>query len=379
LKLRLSFLALATELIVSSFVFAADIKGTVVNGTTRKPGAGDEVVLLSLSQEGMKETARVTADVRGQFTFFVPDPQADHVVRVIHQGTTYHRRMDAGAKRLTVEVFDVARQLDGVSAIMDVQRFEATGDQLEVKQLITVRNASQPPRTLMNDRPFEIQLPAEARVKSGLVQVEDGQPLKQNPVAGDQKGQYYFVFPIRPGDTRFAVVYHLPYSGEALIEPAIRNPLERFVVMLPKAMKFEPKVAGIFQSMPGTTPDNVQGTSPVRADQVVAFRISGTGMLEELEGRRQDAQLRKSDSTPSPGGGLGAPIDAPDPLQEYRLWILAGLAVLMIVGVIYVTRRTRLPHVEAHQPYRQEARSERIKKLASRRSTNRRHRQRAHV
>jgi len=149
--------------------------------------------------------------------------------------------------------------------------------------------------------------------------------------------------------------------------------------MLPKAMKFEPKVAGIFQPMPGTTPDNVQGTSPVRADQVVAFHISGTGMLEELEGRRQEAQLRKSDSTPSPGGGLGAPIDAPDPLQHYRVWILAGLAVLMIVGVIYVTRRTRLSHVEAHQPFRLEARSERVKKLSSRRSMDPRHRQRAHV
>jgi hypothetical protein len=230
----------------------------------------------------------------------------------------------------------------------------------------------------MNDRPFEIQLPAEARVKSGLVQVEDGQPLKQNPVAGDRKGQYYFVYPIRPGDTRFAVVYHLSYRGEALIEPAIRNPLERFVVMLPKTMKFEPKVAGIFQPMPGTTPDNVQGTSPLSGDQVVAFRISGTGMLEELEGRRQEAQLRKSDSTPSPGGGLGAPIDAPDPLQKYRLWILAGLAAMMILGVIYVAMRTRLAHAEAHQPFRPEARSERVKKPASRRSMNRR-RQRAHV
>jgi len=58
-----------------------------------------------------------------------------------------------------LKYFDVAQQLEGVTAIMDVQRFEATSDQLEVKQLITVRNDSRPPRTLMNDRPFEIQLP----------------------------------------------------------------------------------------------------------------------------------------------------------------------------------------------------------------------------
>src|SRR5258705_505086 len=83
----------------------------------------------------------------------------------------------------------------------------------------------------MNDRPFEIQLPPNAKMQSGLVQFEDGQPLKQSPVA-DEQGQYHFVFPLRPGDTRFAVVYRVPYTGEALIEPKIRDAREQFVIML---------------------------------------------------------------------------------------------------------------------------------------------------
>jgi hypothetical protein len=143
---------------------------------------------------------------------------------------------------------------------MDVERLEATDETLEIKQLITVRNQSRPARTLMNDRPFEIQLPADAHLESGMVQIEDGQPLKQKPMPAEQKGQYYFVSPIRPGDTRFAVVYRLPYNGEALIEPQIRNPLERFVIMMPKSMKFAPKTMDVFQPMLGTTPDNVLGT-----------------------------------------------------------------------------------------------------------------------
>jgi hypothetical protein len=41
-----------------------------------------------------------------------------------------------------------------------------------------------------------------------------------------------------------------------------------------------------------------------------------------------------------PGGGLGPPIDAPDPLQEYRWWILGGsAAVLLIVGVCVAWRQ----------------------------------------
>src|SRR5438552_327682 len=111
---------------------AAELKGTVVNGTTRRPGAGDEVVLLGLSQDGMDETARVKADSRGRFSLPVADPEATHVVRVIHQGVTYHRMIETGVKPFAVEVFDVVQQLEGISAIMDVQRFEATSDQLEV-------------------------------------------------------------------------------------------------------------------------------------------------------------------------------------------------------------------------------------------------------
>jgi hypothetical protein len=40
-----------------------------------------------------------------------------------------------------------------------------------------------------------------------------------------------------------------------------------------------------------------------------------------------------------PGGGLGPPIDAPDPLQKYRWWILGGFAAVLIVGGIFIASR----------------------------------------
>ena len=344
-----------------------------------KPFAsGDEVVLLNLAQ-GMEEAARTKTDSKGNFSFKLPAGDAPHLIRVIHQGVTYHRMAEPGVKALTVEVYEAATQLEGISAIMDVERFEATSDQLEVKQLITVRNASQPPRTLMNDRPFEIQLPPDAHVQSGLVQVGDGEPLKQKPVAAEQKGHYFFVFPVRPGDTRFAVVYRLPYDGKALIEPTIRNPLEKFVVMLPNSMQFEPKAAGVFHPMPGTTPDNVQGTEAATAEQTVAFRITGTGTLKELEGRRHAKQADDTDTATRPGGGLGPPIEEPDPLQKYRWQILAGLAVLLVSGAAHVARKTKLARAEERQWVDRPVASEVVGKRPLRRRVNRRHRRRVRV
>jgi hypothetical protein len=334
------YVVLVTTLLGGGTAWAAAITGSVTNGTTNQPASGDDVVLLTLAEDGMSESARVKTDSAGHFLFKIIESAGSHLVRVVHQGVTYHSVVHADGKRLKIKVYDVADKLAGISAVMDVQRFEATDDTLEIKQLVTMRNNSRPPRTLLNDRPFEIQLPPNAKVQSGLVQFEDGQPLKQSPLPDEQKGQYHFVFPLRPGDTRFAVVYRLPYTGEALMEPQFRGALEQFVVMLPKSMKFEPKTAGIFQRKSNVTLDHVEATGLVKPGQTLAFRISGTGVLEELQGTREQAHAGQAVPKESPGGGLGRPIEAPDPLQEHRWQILAGLIAMLGVGAGWVMNRS---------------------------------------
>ena len=67
---------------------AQNITGTVTNGTTGKPAAGDEVTLLSLSQ-GMQEIGTTKTDAQGKFSFPAPADQAPHMVRVTHGGVNY--------------------------------------------------------------------------------------------------------------------------------------------------------------------------------------------------------------------------------------------------------------------------------------------------
>jgi len=40
-----------------------------------------------------------------------------------------------------------------------------------------------------------------------------------------------------------------------------------------------------------------------------------------------------------PGGGIGAPIDTPDPLTKYKWWILSTLALLLIVASALLSRK----------------------------------------
>ena len=66
---------LAAMLVVVVFAsvssVAQNITGTVTNGTTGKPSAGDDVTLLSLSQ-GMQEVASTKSDAQGHFSFAAP-------------------------------------------------------------------------------------------------------------------------------------------------------------------------------------------------------------------------------------------------------------------------------------------------------------------
>jgi hypothetical protein len=342
---KLYRLALITLLFLSMPASAADLRGRVVNSTTLKPAAGDEVIVLRLSDGGMKEVSRTRTDKDGRFKLSLPDSVVTQLIRVIHQGVTYDHPVPSGTSAVSIDVYDVTAKLEDVNAIMDVERFEATHNRLEIKQLITMRNTSRPPRTVLNERPFEIRLPPEAELKSGLVQVEDAQPIRTKPKTGDNKGEYYFPYPMRPGDTRFGIVYQLPYDGEVVLEPQIRSAGERFVLMLPKSMKFEPKDTGIFQPRPDVSPDNVQGTAPVVPGQTLAFRISGTGMLAELQQRRQpalNAQLQALSRVPARPASAAEHVVRPPAVRQNRdSTVLSGLALALTATTLCLFLKSR--------------------------------------
>ncbi|MBI4463518.1 MAG: hypothetical protein HY647_02330 [Acidobacteria bacterium] len=313
---------------------ATNLEGTAKNGTTGKPASGDEVTLLSL-HGGMTEVGRSKTDANGRFHFTVADMQATLLVRVVHQGVAYHQVALPGVNSVEVQIYDVVRELDAVTATRHVQRFQTEADTLEVIEEITMRNASDPPRTLMNERPFEIQLPPEAQVVAGGVQFSGRQPLRSNPTPGDEKGRYYFPFPLRPGYTRYAVAYWLPYRGEVVIEPKILYPLEQFSVVLPVSMQFEAKSPSMFQSVPGKAGASMQISTAVKPGQRLEFRVSGNGTM--ATGERDRRRLQRSESA-RPGSGAEALAESAISLDSLSWLIIGGLAVALVVGAVGAAR-----------------------------------------
>ena len=146
------------------FAAAQNITGTVTNGTTGKPAAGDAVELLSLSQ-GMQEIGNTKTDAQGHFSFPAPSDagRAPHMVRVTHDGVGYFPQggpLMPGSTTADLTVYDAAKKIDGLSQTVEVYRLQSDGKQLQGITLFAVANKSQPPRTVGNDKgTFEIALP----------------------------------------------------------------------------------------------------------------------------------------------------------------------------------------------------------------------------
>jgi hypothetical protein len=170
------------------------------------------------------------------------------------------------------------------------------------------------------------------------------------PTPQHEKGRYAFVFPLRPGQTEFQVSYHIAYGGKATIDPHLIYPLQHFVAIMPRSIAFTPSQSGVYQDkQPPDQPDAIaEVAGNPQPGQKLAFEISGDGMLQDqTQNASNGAAGAATPSTDTrPGGGLGEPIEAPDPLDmsplsgqgpmvSYRTITLLGL------GAIYTAQRSR--------------------------------------
>jgi hypothetical protein len=327
---------------------AQTLTGTVTNGTTNKPAAGDEVILINLAN-GMDVGGTTKADSAGKFSFKITVP-GPHLIRAVHQGVNYHQMAPPGVNTADVSVYDVATKVADLSVTADVLRFQADSGSMQGIRLFVVSNTSSPAKTQMNDHNFEFYLPPGAKIEQIQARSPNGQPIPAEAKPESDKNRYALVFPLRPGETQFQVEFTLPYSGEIKIDPKPLYPAAHLVIVLPKTMQFTAANPSSFQSMQDPTQGDsqVEVAQQTKPGQPLAFTLKGNGVITESPGETASGAAQQEQAQPQgrdnrPGGGLGAPIDAPDALQQYRWPILGGFALLLAIGGWIVTKRQNSP------------------------------------
>lgn len=339
------FLVALFSLLSSTLAQAATVAGTVTNKTTSKPSAGDKVELVDV-QAGMSVAANATTNSSGHFSLNKPG-SGPYLVRVIHQGSPYFIAAPDGAGAADVGVYDAAPDVGAVRIEADVVECEAENGKLSVNERYFVHNTSSPPRTQYNpNHGFEIVLPPDAIVDGTAARRPSGLPTSTSLKPASEKNHFTFDFPIQPDegdkDTLFQISYHLPYSsGQYTFKPQVVIPADNVAFLLPKSIVFKGAGFTSVQQDPGIQTMLAKNVQP---GQELSASVSGTGsMPREDQAQQPNANTGGSQDTSTPGtgpgGGIGQPINTPDPLTKYKWWILAGLALALAAGAGFLLRK----------------------------------------
>jgi Carboxypeptidase regulatory-like domain len=342
-----------TLLSTAALAHATTVTGTVTNKTTGKPAAGDPVVLVDV-QAGMGEVAHATTGANGRYSLAEPG-NGPYLIRVTHQGAGYFVAAPEGPTPANITVYDVAAKVQGVFIEADVLEIESENGQLKVTERFFVHNTSAPPTTQWSSKSFEVVLPADAVVDGVGGQRPNGLPTSIKIDPDGPKGHYAFNFPIQPDDgekdTLFQLAYHVPYSGgKYSFHAQVTLPADNLAVLVPKSMTFTPTSGDAFKTVPEEPSVQTFVLKNAAPGKQVDFTIAGTGSIPREQqgtpGAQQPAGMGAQGASDAaagnggqPGGGIGNPIDTPDPLSKYKWWILGGLALLFAAAAAFLLRK----------------------------------------
>jgi hypothetical protein len=333
--------ALFCSLVLTAAAQAATVSGTVTNKTTNKPSSGDLVELVDV-QAGMSAVAKATTDASGHYSLNEPG-SGPYLVRATHQGAGYFIAAPQGAGPGDISVYDASPNVSAVSIEDQIIDLEApNSQQLEVTEQYVVHNTSSPKVTKAGKNTFEFSLPAGAVIDMAEATRPSGLPTMAQPTPAGQKGVFAFNVPIEPDQgekmTVFQVHYHLPYTGSYNFKPTVTMPTDNLAVQLPKAMTFKAGSGAIYQPIPQDPSIQTYLLKNARPGAAMEFTVSGTGsMPREQQGGQQEAGAQTAQ--PTPGGGIGEPINTPDPLTKYKWWILGGLGLLLAAAAAFLLRK----------------------------------------
>jgi hypothetical protein len=337
-------------LVAGAFAQGNSVSGIVTDKTTGKPAVGDTVAVVDV-QQAMSEVAHATTDAKGHYTVQLPG-SGPYLIRVTHQGAGYFIAAPQQAGQSgDIPVYDVAQKAQGVYLEADVIEVESDNGQLRVDERFFVHNTSSPPTTQWSPKSFEIQLPTDATTTDVSAQRPGGLPTSIKLDPDGPKGHYSFNFPIQPDDgdkdTMFQVGYTVPYSSNKYafkIQESLSA--DNVAVLMPKSMSFGSSSGATFSAVnadPGVLTYLAKSVGP---GKTIEFTVSGTGSIpRDQQGGTQaggDASAAQSaTATPgsTPGGGIGEPINTPDPLSKYKWWILGGLGLLLVAAAAFLLRR----------------------------------------
>jgi hypothetical protein len=333
---RLLFVFFALSFL-SAGARAATLNGTAKNGTTGKPAAGIEVILLRL-QGGMQPVANTKTDAQGHFTFDNAGIGAEPMlVRAVYNGINFHQPVPPDKTTgVEVEVFEPTTDPKTITIPSRVVFFQPSGTTLIVGEEYSVQNDSQPPRAFYKQSGnFAFRLPEGAKLQQVAAAGPAGMPVVQAPIESQDGVAIAYAF--RPGSSTVRYSYELPYANNtALVKVLVGYATARLLVVAPPTMQISGdglQLGGQEQGM------NIYGREKVAAGTTMAINVSGTAPPPQDNAGNaaetpQDAANARSSEVNS-----GANIQQAPGRLDGAKWYVVGVAVVVFGLLAFLLAR----------------------------------------
>ena len=355
---RFTFLA-AFILAPLAIARAGTVHGTVVNGTTGKPAAGIELVLIQL-QGGMQEVAHSQSGAQGEFTFDHPGIGAQPMlVRAVYHGINFNHAVPPGSSTAQVDIYEASKDPKTINVPSHVVIFQPNGATMIVGEEYQIENKSQPPVAFYrSEGSFDFALPEKGQLQQVAAAGPAGMPVVQLPI--DKKNNRYSIaFAFRPGENSVRFSYELPYPGNtATVKIPTIYPGGRLLVVAPPSVQI---------SGEGLTPTgqeqgmNLYGREDVPAGALVAVTVSGTA---PPPGSNASADQGQQGRDAQQGGGetSGVSIQAVPGRLDGLKWYLIGGFVLVFAMLSVILARKPVVAIAGMAPAEEEIPAARPKK-----------------
>lgn len=330
--LRQALLAAGLILCATGLAAAATLNGTVKNGTTNRPVAHAQVVLLQL-QGGMIPVGHTQTDASGRFQFTLAElGQTPMLVKASYHGVAYFDSVPAGKITSTVLVYDSTDSRKDITIPSRTIVVRPNGNNLQVEEQYVIDNQTKPPLTFdAKGDTFTFELPKGAsndQVSTSTASSSVPTLQKATKLSGQRRA---IDWALRPGKNVVQLSYDLPYtSSRATIDTRSPYAVGHVFLAAPPGVQLATKG---FDSVGSEEGYDVYLRQSVPAGTALAFSVSGVP-----SGKTATGTQASSASSSSSGNAAVATL----PSRFHNLtWIFAiGIGGLLLLGTVLLWRRS---------------------------------------
>ncbi|MGD0956806.1 MAG: carboxypeptidase-like regulatory domain-containing protein [Candidatus Acidiferrales bacterium] len=345
---RRLFLLSLLPCLLAAASFAGTVTGTVINGTTGKPAAGVDVILIQL-HGAMQPVAQTKTDAEGHYMLEHPALGAGPMlIRVVYRGVNYHEPATPGKTTVDIQVFEPTDKAGAFAVTAHAIILQPEGSDLMVGEEYSIQNKTQPPVAYYRaGGSFLFSIPNGAQFSDASVVGTSGMPVTQSPI-DKGKNEKAIDYPFRPGDSGVRVAYRVPYPGnQTQLQFVSPYTAGRLAIFAPPTVQV---TGGGFAPAGQEQGFSVYMRETVAANTPVSVSVSGTAPPPPQNGApadstggagTDDSQNPSVNSRADAGGEAPAAsvTTLPARLDSLKWILIAGFAAVFALGLLYLWRQ----------------------------------------